>query len=116
MNEPQVESVKRALGRLVDGRPRGVDRPESDLEALVERGEAAVDDVAVAAEFADVDGFGRLERAVRAADAGPRSAVVRRAVAVLEAVDAYRAVASDHFRRGHEGLMGGGRVHRDETT
>ena len=113
MNEPQAESVKRALGRLVDGRYGAAD-PELGL--LVERAEAAVADVADAAEFADVDGFTRLEFAVRTADVGSSSTVVRRANAVLGAVDAYRSVASDHFHRSHEGLMGGGWVPSDETT
>lgn len=114
MSDERVESVKRALRQLVaDSRPQdGTAR----AEATVRRGEAAVEDVREAARFADADGFSELERAVAAADRDGRPDVVDRGNVVLEAIDAYRTAASDHFRHGHEGLMPGEPVLTDETT
>lgn len=114
MSDERVESVKRALRLLVvDPRaPATVDRSE----AVVRRGETAVEDVQEAARFADADGFSELERAVAAAERDGHLDVVARGNAVLDAVDAYRTVASDHFRHGHEGLMSSEPVLPDETT
>lgn len=114
MSEERVESVKRALRLLVvDPRaPATVDRSE----AAVRRGEVAVEDVREAARFADADGFAELERAVAAAERHGRPDVAARGNAVLDAVDAYRATASDHFRHGHEGLMSSEPVLPEETT
>lgn len=141
MNDERVESVKRALRLLVvdpgpgaeielvlaDGREGGADdaaggigeRPRARIdrtEAAIRRAEAAVEDVREAARFADADGFAELERAVAAAESDERPGIAARRDAILETVDAYRTAASDHFRRGREGLMPGERVLPDETT
>ena len=93
-SDPDVERLKAALGHLAG----------TDCRTVIERAEAAVDDLEAAAGFAERVGLGELERAIETAEDPELRARGERA---LSAFRRFRTAAvgdspADHFRRGHD--------------